>query len=535
MKVFLTPDGVEGEQTLLRAIHAMGVGGLSVPCGGGGQCGRCKVKITREFADKVSPLTESEKSALGSEEIQWGYRLACQARILGPLQVELALEPLVPAMNQVGKPSEFRTLAPGTGVLGLAVDLGTTKIDGFLLDLQSGQVLTSGSIQNPQRDYGHDLMSRLAYALEGEQNYTRIRNKTIQAINELAASLAAQSGHGPMDIRRVVVAGNTAMHHLLLGLPVSQLARSPYLPASTAPTELLVSELGIQLSASATLYALPPVAGFVGGDHLAMLVGSGLAQANGKIVLGLDIGTNTEIALRYGQDMLCCSCPSGPAFEGAHILHGMQAVPGAIQSLQLSEDGLEVHWQTVGGAAPLGISGSGMVDAVAELYRTGVINHSGRLNRSHPRVSITEKGLVYFTLVSQDQSGTGQEIVITANDLENILLAKAAIVTGILLLLQEAKLTTQAIQEVVVAGAFGTQLNVANALAIGMFPPITFPLFRQVGNAAGAGAIAILLSPEVRRQSEQLAKELTHVELTKLTDFQRIYLNSLSLPREIGR
>ncbi|SMB99910.1 Uncharacterized 2Fe-2 and 4Fe-4S clusters-containing protein, contains DUF4445 domain [Thermanaeromonas toyohensis ToBE] len=413
--------------------------------------------------------------------------------------------------------------------VGLAVDLGTTKVAGFLVHLETGATLASEGIMNPQIAYGEDVMSRLAYALEDEGQYQRIHQVIIDGLNRLAKDLATRAGLETKDIEEAVIVGNTAMHHLLLRLPIAQLARAPYVAAVTTPVEIKARDLGLSFSPGAYVYLMPVIAGFVGGDHVAMILGSRLDRTD-KIVLGLDIGTNTEIVLKYNGRMLSCSCASGPAFEGAHILHGMRAVQGAIQAVRLKDGGTEVELETIADAAPLGICGSGILDAVAELYRTGVIDVHGRLNRQHPRVRVPEGGPAEFLLVPASESGTGEDIVITQKDIGEILLAKAAIATGTELLLKAAGLGVEDIQEVVVAGAFGTHLKVASAVAIGMFPPLPLELFRQVGNAAGTGARAALVSLAERRRAEEIAKQVGYLELMVQPSFQDTFVSSLSLP-----
>lgn len=414
--------------------------------------------------------------------------------------------------------------------VGLAVDLGTTKVAGFLVNLETGVTLASDGIMNPQIAYGEDVMARLAYALEGEEQYHRIHQAIIEGLNRLAAQLAHQAGLQAEDIEEAVIVGNTAMHHLLLRLPIAQLARAPYVPSVTTPVEIKARDLGLAFSPGAYVYFLPVIAGFVGGDHVAMILGSRLDKAT-KVTLGLDIGTNTEIVLNHGGKMLSCSCASGPAFEGAHILHGMRAVQGAIQMVRLKEGGLEVELETIGDRAPLGLCGSGILDAVAEFYRTGIIDVNGRFDRQHPRVRVPEGGgPAEFVLVSAAESGTGKDIVITQKDINEIQLAKAAIATGTKLLLETAGLTLGDIEEVVVAGAFGTHLKVASAVAIGMFPPLPLELFRQVGNAAGTGARLALISLTERHRAEEIARQVGYVELMVQPSFHDTFVSSLTLP-----
>ncbi|BCV22656.1 ferredoxin [Moorella sp. Hama-1] len=414
--------------------------------------------------------------------------------------------------------------------VGLAVDLGTTKVAGFLINLETGATLAADGIMNPQIAYGEDVMARLGYALEGEEEYRRIQEVEIEGLNRLAATLAAKAGVAPTDIEEAVIVGNTAMHHLLLHLPVAQLARAPYVPALTTPVEVKARSLGLNFSPGAYVYLQPVIAGFVGGDHVAMILGSRLDEAR-KVTLGLDIGTNTEIVLSYGGKMLSCSCASGPAFEGAHIAQGMRAITGAISAVRLSDDGREVFWESIGGAPPLGICGSGILDAVAELYRTGIINKSGRMDLKHPRVRRpAEGGPPEFLLVPAEEAGIDSDLVVTQKDVSEIQLAKAAIASGTLLLLEAAGLNLADLKEVVVAGAFGTHLKLESAVTIGMFPNLPLTAFHQLGNAAGTGARLALISMTERRRCEHIARQVGYIELMTRPSFQEVYVNSLLLP-----
>jgi uncharacterized 2Fe-2S/4Fe-4S cluster protein (DUF4445 family) len=596
---------VAAGQTILAAAQqlglALGAGGLTAPCGGRGLCGRCRVRVA---AGDAGEPAAAEKRFLKPEQLEQGYRLACQAVIQGPLKVEIPPESMLgiqklqvegldvavvpeapvkrynlsltrttienprPLWQQVAGELEATygldrpeidfnlalvtepMAAGGTSVvtvrgkeviniyagrpapppLGLAVDLGTTKVAGFLINLETGATLAADGIMNPQIAYGEDVMARLGYALEGEQGYRRIQEVAIEGLNRLAATLAGKAGVTTTDIEEAVIVGNTAMHHLLLHLPVEQLARAPYVPALTTPVEVKARSLGLNFSPGAYVYFQPVIAGFVGGDHVAMILGSRIDVAR-KVTLGLDIGTNTEIVLSYGGKMLSCSCASGPAFEGAHIAQGMRAITGAIAAVRLSDDGREVYWESIGGVPPLGICGSGILDAVAELYRTGVINANGRLDLNHPRVRRPAGGgPLEFLLVPAEETGIDSDLVVTQKDIGEIQLAKAAIASGTLLLLEAAGLTVDDLEEVVVAGAFGTHLKLESAIAIGMFPKLPLNAFRQVGNAAGTGARLALLSMDERRRGETIARQVGYIELMTRPSFRDVFMKSLLLP-----
>ncbi|SHF30525.1 Uncharacterized 2Fe-2 and 4Fe-4S clusters-containing protein, contains DUF4445 domain [Desulfofundulus australicus DSM 11792] len=414
--------------------------------------------------------------------------------------------------------------------LGLAVDLGSTKVAGYLVDLETGATLATGGILNPQIAYGEDVISRLAYALEGEEQYDRIAGVLRDGLGRLLHDLCDAAGVVPQDVEEAVIAGNTAMHHLLLKLPVGQLARSPYVPALTLPVEVKARDLGLQMAFGAVAYLVPAVAGFVGGDHVAMILSSGIHESQG-VTLGLDIGTNTEIVLARDKEMLSCSCASGPAFEGAHIYQGMRAVDGAISRVEVADGGRELFYETIGGRPAAGICGSGVLDAVAGLYRAGVINYNGRLDASHPRVRFNEgRKVAEYVLVPAEKSGSDRDVVINQKDISEIQLAKAAIAAGTKVLLAKTGLTERDIDKVIVAGAFGTHLRLESAIAIGMLPPLPLERFQQVGNAAGDGARMILLSKTARKRAEEIARRIGYLELAAMPEFSNTFLQELRFP-----
>jgi uncharacterized 2Fe-2S/4Fe-4S cluster protein (DUF4445 family) len=256
-------------------------------------------------------------------------------------------------------------LPPSARSLGLAVDLGTTKIATYLVDLESARTLAAKGIMNPQIAYGEDVVARIAYAQKEPSRAAHLQEWVARALDEAAAEMCAGIGAESTHIVDAVLVGNTAMHHLFLQLPTEQLARAPYMPAVQSALDVKARDLGLHLAPGTTLHLLPNVAGYVGADHVAMLLATEVAEAEG-VVLAIDIGTNTEVCLANQGVLTSVSCASGPAFEGAHIQHGMRAADGAIEHLRLVGDRIEV--QTIGGAPPVGLCGSGILDALAQLY-----------------------------------------------------------------------------------------------------------------------------------------------------------------------
>ncbi len=412
----------------------------------------------------------------------------------------------------------------GDRALGLAVDLGTTKIAGYLVNLATGQTLAARGILNPQLAYGEDVVTRLGRASESPAEADRLQTLVVAALNELATDLCREVEATPEHIVEAVVVGNTAMHHLFLRLPVGQLAVAPYVPAVRAALDVRARDVGLGLAPGAYVHLLPNVAGYVGADHVAMLLATGVAQAQGA-TLALDIGTNTEVCLACGETLTSVSCASGPAFEGAHISCGMRAAAGAIERVRL--DGDRVLCQTIGGAPPAGLCGSGLLDAVAEMRRAGALDRTGLLS-DHPRVRERE-GRREFVLVREDEATGQPAIVITQRDVRELQLAKGAMRAGIQVLLTAHGLAEGDLERVIIAGAFGTYIDVASAITIGMLPALPLDRFRQVGNAAGTGARLALISREQRAQAQAIAERVRYIELASVPDFARIFAQAMEL------
>jgi uncharacterized 2Fe-2S/4Fe-4S cluster protein (DUF4445 family) len=408
-------------------------------------------------------------------------------------------------------------------LLGLAVDVGTTKLAVYLVDLESGTTIAKGGAMNPQIAFGEDVVSRIAYANQHEDGREVLQARLVETLNALVDELCVQSGAQRDHIVEAVVVGNTAMHHLFSGLPVRQLGEAPYVPAVSEPLEIWSQEVGLDLAPGAWIYMPPNIAGYVGADHMALLIATRLWQAD-QTLMAVDIGTNTEITLATGGRLLSCSCASGPAFEGAHIRDGMRAAPGAIERVQLLREGIRL--QTIGGGEPVGICGSGILDAIAQMLEVGVIDKRGALQMDHPQVR-TQDGKKEFVLQPAQGTGHKRDIVVTRNDINEIQLAKGAIRAGVDILLREAGLTSDDLAGLIVAGAFGTYIDIKSAIRVGMFPAIPLVRFQQVGNAAGAGARDLLVSKELRRIAAGLVGRVEYIELTTYPGFMKIFTDRL--------
>ncbi len=426
------------------------------------------------------------------------------------------------------KSSIIAILPPSTPLMGLAIDVGTTKLAAYLCDLTTGAVLAKAGAMNPQTVFGEDVISRISYSATVPDGRKTLQHRLVDALNQLIQNLCQQagaSGHpvSSEQIVEAVVVGNTAMHHLFAGLPVHQLGVAPYVPAVSESLEIDAQRVGLDIASGAKIYLPPNIAGYVGADHVAMLLSTGIASSS-KTAIALDIGTNTEISLVHDGQIISCSCASGPAFEGAHIQAGMRAAPGAIERVQVIHN--ELRTQTIDNVPPVGICGSGILDAIACMLQLGAMDQRGSLILTHPRIRQDDHSR-HFVLIDQSKSGTGHDLVITRKDVNEIQLAKGAIRTGIEVLLNVAGIPPQAIEEFIIAGAFGTYINVPSAIQIGMFPSLPLERFHQVGNAAGAGARQMLLSVGQRSLAEDIAKRVRYIELSTYPNFSNLFSKSL--------
>jgi len=424
--------------------------------------------------------------------------------------------------------------APGVPLLGMAVDIGTTKVAGYLVDMASGVTLAMKGIMNPQIAYGEDVLARITYCMMHENGRDALQKAIVDALNELARDLCAAAGangeadtvvYEPSQIVESVMVGNTAMHHLLLGLPVEQLGLAPYVAAVSSPLDVKGDELGLAFSPGATVHLLANIAGFVGADHLSMLLATDTHKKKG-VVVSLDIGTNTEITLAVNGRMIACSTASGPAFEGAHIRDGMRAAEGAIERVQITDN--KLAFQTIGHTAPVGICGSGILDAIAQLRLCGAMNEKGGLDEAHPLIRRGEK-LLEALLADAETTGHGHDVVLSRGDINEIQMAKGAMRAGIELLFDAAGVTAADVDEFIIAGAFGTYISVEAAVVIGMFPDIPLDRFRQVGNAAGIGAKQALLSTTRRAEAAGIGERVEYLELTVSQRFQEEFLKAMYL------
>lgn len=444
--------------------------------------------------------------------------------------------------------SEVLRVQPGyaEGVYGLAVDVGSTTVVAHLCDLRTGAVLATEATMNPQVRFGEDLMSRVSYAMMQPQGVARMHRAIIGAINELARKAAAAVSLTSDDVLEMVLVGNPVMHHLLLGIDPVELGGAPFALAVAAPVEMKARDLGLKLNPAARVHVLPNIAGHVGADNLAVQLAEAPHQQD-EMMLVIDVGTNAEIVLGNREQVLCASSPTGPAFEGAQITHGQRAAPGAIERVRIDPTTLEPRYKVIGyedwidsttdlpgPARATGICGSGIIEVVAELFTAGLIGADGRFSEAAVERSarIRFQGRTgEYVLVNSAHTATGQEIVVTQNDVRNIQLAKAALYAGAKLLMRHKGI--ERVDRIVLAGAFGLHIDPRYAMILGLIPDCALDKVTAVGNAAGDGARIALLNREQRAEAARLARWVQHIQTATDPNFQNEFVAALGLPNAV--
>lgn len=608
IRVTFGPEGRSVEvwrgATALEAARRAGLH-IETPCGGLGLCGKCKVR----FLEGAPPPTKEDENFLSNEEVEKGFRLACQAKLLSQAVISIPSSPMLFAKRILGvmkrarfksspavrkiflrlpkptiederadweraleslgrrlKPASVRALREAPKViregnfevtavifeeegsvslepkdttgefLGLAVDLGTTTIVASLSDLRTGAQLSLRSMPNPQMALGDDVISRLTHAMRGKEG--ELRNLAVSAINELLQETCKEAGVKPERVYEVVISGNTAMEHLLLGLEVKQLAVAPYVPVAFGPLYLRASEEGIEANSEARLYVMPVIGGFVGGDTVSLVLVTGLHRSR-RLRMAMDLGTNGEVVIGSKEGVFACSTAAGPAFEGARIRQGMRAAKGAIEGVEIRDGRLEL--KVVGRGRPRGICGSGLVDALALLLDLRVVSElgamsepEGKIGESVPswlpsRLREGKEGREFLLALPEESEAEGG-VALTQRDIREVQLAKGAIRAGAETLMRHLGIGPEEIEEVLVAGAFGNYLRPESALRIGLLPPVPPQKVKFVGNTSLLGARLCLLSRRKRKEAERIARLVAHIELAGRPEFQEAFAKMMLFP-----
>ncbi len=419
---------------------------------------------------------------------------------------------------------------------GMAFDIGTTSVVGSLIDLGSGEQLASVGGLNPQTVYGGDLMSRVAYAQFDPKKLATLRGRILAEINGHIEEACAQAKVSPDNIYKIVIVGNTCMHHIFLGIDPSYVGLAPYAPSVRDALVVPAADIPLKKTPNARVCLLPIVAGFVGADTIAAILATRL-YASGEYRVLVDIGTNGEVVIGRNGRLFACSAPAGPTFEGGQIAHGMRGAVGAIEKVEIGSD---VACQTIGDAPAIGICGSGLIDAVAAMLDAKILNGAGRFRQadldglppSLRRRLVERTDGRAFVLVPAAQAGKNEDIVLTQMDVRQLQLAKAAIYAGIVMLQRVMGVADQDVEELLLAGGFGNYVNIANAVRIRLLPQLPIERIRYVGNVAHVGAQMALLSETERRRAESVAREIEHVALATRPEFQDIFVDACNLTND---
>jgi uncharacterized 2Fe-2S/4Fe-4S cluster protein (DUF4445 family) len=542
------------EITVLQAARALGVDINSI-CGGAGSCGKCIVKIVQGRENLGDPTPE-EVDHLGGDRLGEGYRLACRSQIMGDVVILVPEESRRAAQRlqsegldtPVALDPDIRRQAAGEAtqilcgdtvidtrpsrdapIYGFAVDVGTTKLAGYLMDLSTGDALGVVTAMNPQIPYGEDIMTRLTYALGSSDQRETLHRSLVEGIRQMLADACGKVDADPLDVYELVFVGNTAMHHFLLDLDPLPLTRSPFTPRYLGQRDLDSAPFNLG-NPKGKVHVLPLIAGFVGADCVASILATGVHRSEEPCFL-IDIGTNTEIVVGDKDRMVACSCASGPAFEGAHIRHGMRAASGAIEGVWIDQDSLEPSLTTIDDAEPVGICGSGLIDALSEMLKSGIIDTSGRIRTEMENPRIRRSGKVSeYVLAWERDSGAGSDIVVTQLDVRELQKGKAAIFSGAQMALSRLGAKPSEIVNIYMAGAFGTYINRESAVNVGMIPEFNTLDIRQVGNAAGTGARMALLSRRVREEAQTIGRKVEYIELATTPGYDQAFMDALLLP-----
>jgi uncharacterized 2Fe-2S/4Fe-4S cluster protein (DUF4445 family) len=591
-------------------------------CGGMGTCGKCKILI-QKGTEFLNPPTQAEKKLLDLNDLEFGWRLACQTKLdtdkisliekIQPPQFriflpnELLLEDfkiLTSGINKdihlnptikkyflnVQKPSlnkpipDFErivaeliavdnslknktnfniehnlldklpkilrendhqitvTLRDSNTIIaceagntveanyGVAFDIGTTTIVGYLINLNNGKIYSLNSCLNSQTAYGEDLITRLTFIKEKKKNLELLNSVVLNDLNGILQKISDEASLSPSQIYEATIVGNSVMHHIFLGVDPINIGLSPFIPVIQRGLNIKAKTLGVNINTNGNVYLSPIISGFVGADTIGVILSSKIYNEK-KLTLAIDIGTNGEIIIGNRKLLAVGSCAAGSALEGAHISQGMRAAAGAIDTLKIDPKSLDVSYSTIKHKKPIGICGSGLVDAVAEMLKSKILTRSGNFNKSlvnHERFRKKDKS-IEFIVAKKDETNLSRDISITQNDIRQIQMAKAAFYAAMRIILNQINKKLE-IQQVFLAGAFGNYINTSNAKFIGMIPDIEDSEIYQIGNAAGTGAQHCLVNKDLRLKAEELLRKIHYIEIATDKEFQKEYAEAMYFP-----
>lgn len=508
-------------------LHVLLKEGIFVdsPCGGKGTCGKCKVRIV---SGNGTALSHGEKKFLTEEERQKGIRLSCFVEVKEDMEVALLKQEKEGKVMTEGYLPEFeREYKEGYGI---AVDIGTTTVVMELVDLSTGKICQHASRINGQKQYGLDVLTRISYEYEHpETGAEELQKAIVDCLNEMLEEVYKKAGIAPEDIKEIDVAANCTMLHMLLGADARPIGRSPYQPEFTNSKTLFASDIGLNTGEKTVLYCLPSVSAFIGADIVAGAYVCGL-QKEKKNVLFIDIGTNGEIVLAAQGRLFSCSCAAGPALEGMNISCGMRAAEGAIEEVEMTPQGVKLT--VIGGKEPEGFCGSGILAAVRELLKIGVIKKTGvfvkkeSLEESDDRFSLIRLNGTKREAVFSEKP----ELFLTQGDIRQVQLAKGAVLSGFKTLLKQAKVKMEDLDQVLIAGQFGAYLPACSLTGVGILPDEVKERISYVGNTSKTGAYMALMSENAKKEMEELAEKIEYMELAETEGYERIFTESMIFP-----
>jgi uncharacterized 2Fe-2S/4Fe-4S cluster protein (DUF4445 family) len=413
---------------------------------------------------------------------------------------------------------------------GIAFDIGTTTIVGYLINLNNGKIYSIASKLNPQTAYGEDVITRITYIKDNEDGLEKLNSLVVEALNDIILKNCERAKIEPSQIYEATIVGNSVMHHIFLGLNPVNIGLSPYIPIVQHGLNINSRELNLNISRQGNVYTLPIIAGFVGADTMGVILSSQIDKEK-DLTLIIDIGTNGEIILGNKKMLATGSCAAGSALEGAHIRDGMRAAAGAIESIKIDPKDFNVSFTTIKNKKPIGICGSGLIDTVAEMLKSKLITRSGTFNKEfvdHERI-VKGDNNTEFIIANKDDNNLNKDIKISQKDIREIQMAKAAFYSGTKVILKYLNVKSE-IKQVFLAGAFGNYINKENAKFIGMIPDIPSDYIFQIGNAAGIGAQNCLLNKELRKKAETLLKKIKYIEIATKQEFQKEYAEAMYFP-----
>ena len=530
---------VEAGENVLRAAQRAGIE-IDAPCAGNGTCGKCRVRLISGALE----MPQNPRLPYADYEEMW--RLACQSKVIGdavvwvPATASAFKENIATADLSTSEELERyensidsifssglskSTCSEGCGI---AIDIGTTTVAAALLDLKTGKVLSKASRGNGQIRYGADVINRIIQQTRpgGKERLQKaVREETIVPIMQ---ALFRDSGKNASDVSRIVIAGNTTMEHLFIGADGDSIRLEPYVPEFLELTGIDANKAGLPMPPDSPVIFAPNVGSYVGGDITAGVLDTLLWDSE-QMTLFIDLGTNGELVFGNNEYMLCCACSAGPAFEGGDISCGMRATTGAIDSVHIDEETLEPDYTLISGDKPLGLCGSGLIDIISELFRTGAVNSKGKFVRESPRIRYDEYGGNYIVAFASE-SGTGKDIELNEGDLDNFIRAKAAIFSAIRTMLKSLAMSVDDIDRVIIAGGIGSGINIEKAISIGMLPMIPTDKYSYIGNSSLTGACAMLLSDEAVDKVFDIGRNMTYIELSTEPGYMDEFLAACFLP-----